>query len=240
MAIDPDLQAVCEAPDDPGDDRRGHQRAPRSRGGDGHDGRGGGRGARRDGAALARSWSWARPAAPTSWPAARRRAAAVSCTPRRTRESRRRGPAGHGWRRTRASPSPSPASSAIPRRNRPARRCWRRAPILARSARAASRWPDAASATSTPPPRTIRSRCGLILARRHERAVFVFHHRADRPARLGQFCEAAPWSRPAIRVIVTGDRPDWATWRRLRARLPGRRASFAPAASESRPNFAGA
>src|SRR5512139_3700618 len=35
---------------------------------------------------------------------------------------------------------------------------------------------------------------GLILGARHGSAVFVFHHRADRPARLGQFSEAAPWS----------------------------------------------
>lgn len=70
---------------------------------------------------------------------------------------------------------------------------------------------------------------GLILGARHDRAVFVFHHRADRPARLGQFCEAAPWSQAGDSVIVTGDRPDWATWRRLRAGLPGGRASFTPA-----------
>ena len=70
---------------------------------------------------------------------------------------------------------------------------------------------------------------GLILGARHDRAVFVFQHRTDRPARLGQFCEAAPWSQAGDSVIVTGDRPDWATWRRLRAGLPGNRASFAPA-----------
>jgi hypothetical protein len=70
---------------------------------------------------------------------------------------------------------------------------------------------------------------GLILGARHDRAVFVFHHRADRPARLGQFSEAAPWSQSGDSVIVTGDRPDWVTWRRLRAGLPGGRASFTPA-----------
>ena len=69
---------------------------------------------------------------------------------------------------------------------------------------------------------------GLILGARHDPAVFVFHHRADRPARLGQFSEAAPWSQAGDAVIVTGDRPDWATWRRLRTRLPGGRASFTP------------
>jgi poly-gamma-glutamate synthase PgsB/CapB len=69
---------------------------------------------------------------------------------------------------------------------------------------------------------------GLILGERHDRAIFVFHHRADRPARLGQFSGAAPWSQSGDSVIVTGDRPDWATWRRLRAGLPGGRASFTP------------
>ena len=70
---------------------------------------------------------------------------------------------------------------------------------------------------------------GLVLGDRRDGAIFVFHHRADRPARLGQFCEAAPWARAGDSVIVTGDRPDWATWRRLRAGLPGGRASFTPA-----------
>ena len=186
------------------------------------------RGARRDGAAL--SGPRHRPDRRRRHPGPRRagRAAAVSCTPRQTRESRRRGPAGPGWRRTPASPSPWFASSASATRS-PAVGCWRHAPILARSARAASRWRDAASTTSMPPPRTIRSRWASSSARRHDRAVFVFHHRADRPARLGQFCEAAPWSQAGDSVIVTGDRPDWATWRRLRAGLPGGRASFTPA-----------
>ena len=69
---------------------------------------------------------------------------------------------------------------------------------------------------------------GLVLGDRRDGAMFVFHHRADRPARLGQFVEAAPWSMGADTVIVTGDRPDWATWRRLRTRLPAARVSFAP------------
>jgi poly-gamma-glutamate synthase PgsB/CapB len=69
---------------------------------------------------------------------------------------------------------------------------------------------------------------GLILADRREAAVFVFHHRADRPARLGQFGEAAPWSLGADEVVVTGDRPDWVTWHGLRRRLPAGRASFMP------------
>ena len=66
----------------------------------------------------------------------------------------------------------------------------------------------------------------LVLGDRRDGAVFVFHHRADRPARLGQFIEAAPWSLDADSVIVTGDRPDWTTWRRLCARVPAGRAAF--------------
>jgi poly-gamma-glutamate synthase PgsB/CapB len=69
---------------------------------------------------------------------------------------------------------------------------------------------------------------GLILGARREPALFVFQHRADRPARLGQFGDAAPWSQAGDILIVTGDRPDWTTWRRLRRRLPGGRASFTP------------
>ena len=114
------------------------------------------------------------------------------------------------------------------RRDRPPRDAGGTPRSRGARARAASRWPDAASTTSTPPPRTTRSRSASSSAR-HDRAVFVFQHRADRPARLGQFCEAAPWSQAGDSVIVTGDRPDWATWRRLRAGLPGGRASFAPA-----------
>jgi poly-gamma-glutamate synthase PgsB/CapB len=66
---------------------------------------------------------------------------------------------------------------------------------------------------------------GLVLGDRRDGAIFVFHHRADRPVRLGQFGEAAPWSR-GDGLIVTGDRPDWVTWRRLRRRLPAGRPSF--------------
>ena len=68
----------------------------------------------------------------------------------------------------------------------------------------------------------------LILGARLDAAVFVFHHRADRPARLRQFSDAAPWSHAGDALIVTGDLPDWVTWRRVRARLPDRRASFTP------------
>jgi hypothetical protein len=68
----------------------------------------------------------------------------------------------------------------------------------------------------------------LVLGERRDAALFVFHHRADRPARLGQFQMAPPWSRDDDRVVVTGDRPDWTTWRRLRAQMPGGRAAFCP------------
>jgi poly-gamma-glutamate synthase PgsB/CapB len=68
----------------------------------------------------------------------------------------------------------------------------------------------------------------LVLGERREAALFVFHHRADRPARLGQFHQTPPWSRDDDAVVITGDRPDWTTWRRLRARMPGGRAAFTP------------
>jgi len=77
-------------------------------------------------------------------------------------------------------------------------------------------------ATSANDPQSL----GLVLGDRRAGAIFVFHHRADRPARLGQFGEAAPWSRGGDSLIVTGDRPDWVTWRRLRRRLPAGRSSF--------------
>lgn len=65
-----------------------------------------------------------------------------------------------------------------------------------------------------------------LIATRSQDALFVFNHRRDRPLRLRQFGDAAPWSRGADRVVVTGDRPDWTTWRRLRRRLPGPRLAF--------------
>ena len=49
--------------------------------------------------------------------------------------------------------------------------------------------------------------------------VFVFHHRADRPFRLRQFADAFPWHCPDDVVLLTGDRPDWLTWRRVRQGL---------------------
>lgn len=82
----------------------------------------------------------------------------------------------------------------------------------------------------------------LVLGERREAALFVFHHRADRPARLGQFHAAPPWSRDDDTVVVTGDRPDWTTWRRLRARMPGDRTAFSPrraVAAELRRRLAG-
>ena len=66
----------------------------------------------------------------------------------------------------------------------------------------------------------------LVLGERPQAAIFVYHHRADRPARLGQFRDAPPWSRQDDALIVTGDRPDWTTWRSLRARLPGGRTVY--------------
>jgi poly-gamma-glutamate synthase PgsB/CapB len=65
-----------------------------------------------------------------------------------------------------------------------------------------------------------------LLEPRTRDALFVFHHRLDRPMRLRQFGDTPPWTRPADRVVVTGDRPDWATWRRLRRQLPGPRLAF--------------
>jgi len=69
---------------------------------------------------------------------------------------------------------------------------------------------------------------GRILDGRTRDAVFVFQHRADRPYRLRQFADLPPWTRDADTVLVTGERPDWTTWRRLRRRLPGTRLAFAP------------
>jgi poly-gamma-glutamate synthase PgsB/CapB len=68
-----------------------------------------------------------------------------------------------------------------------------------------------------------------ILGRRTTPHVFVFHHRADRPFRLSQFADARPWHHPDDVVMLTGDRPDWLTWRRVRRGLGSRRASVVPA-----------
>jgi poly-gamma-glutamate synthase PgsB/CapB len=66
-----------------------------------------------------------------------------------------------------------------------------------------------------------------LLGARRSGALFVFQHRADRPLRLGQFNEASPWSQAGDALLVTGDRPDYATWRRVRDRMPGGRAMYA-------------
>jgi poly-gamma-glutamate synthase PgsB/CapB len=79
-------------------------------------------------------------------------------------------------------------------------------------------WVDASAAND---PQSL----GLILGARRLDALFVYHHRADRPARLGQFSESAPWSRPGDAVLVTGDRPEWTTWRRLKGRFPDARST---------------
>jgi hypothetical protein len=69
---------------------------------------------------------------------------------------------------------------------------------------------------------------GQVLGERTLDAVFVFQHRADRPHRLRQFADLPPWTRDADRVLITGARPDWMTWRRLRRRLPGPRLAYVP------------
>jgi gamma-polyglutamate synthase len=80
---------------------------------------------------------------------------------------------------------------------------------------------DAAAAND---PHSLR----LLLGSRARDAVFVFHHRRDRPARLRQFADMPPWSGPGDALVVTGDRPDWSTWRRLRRATPGSRLAFVP------------
>ena len=84
-------------------------------------------------------------------------------------------------------------------------------------------WIDASAAND---PQSL----ALILGAPRLDALFVYHHRADRPARLRQFGESAPWSRPGDAVLVTGDRPDWSTWRRLAGRLPRAGGAYTPPA----------
>ena len=67
-----------------------------------------------------------------------------------------------------------------------------------------------------------------VLGTRVSGAQFVFNHRADRPFRLRQFADLPPWPRGDDTLIVTGDRPDWLTWRRVRAALGPERLSFCP------------
>jgi poly-gamma-glutamate synthase PgsB/CapB len=64
-----------------------------------------------------------------------------------------------------------------------------------------------------------------ILGPRTTPHLFVFHHRADRPFRLRQFADAIPWHHPDDFVLLTGDRPDWLTWRRVGRGLGSARAS---------------
>ncbi len=68
-----------------------------------------------------------------------------------------------------------------------------------------------------------------IVGRRTTPHLFVFHHRADRPFRLRQFADATPWSHPDDVVLLTGDRPDWLTWRRVRRHLGATRAAVVSA-----------
>jgi len=67
-----------------------------------------------------------------------------------------------------------------------------------------------------------------VLGDRPGPACFVFHHRADRPFRLQQFAQSPPWRSPGDTVVVTGDRPDWMTWRRVRASAPSARPAYCP------------
>jgi gamma-polyglutamate synthase len=70
-----------------------------------------------------------------------------------------------------------------------------------------------------------------VLGERPDPARFVFHHRADRPYRLCQFLDAPPWQRPGDTLILTGDRPNWMTWRRARAGLGPGRVTYCPPAA---------
>jgi poly-gamma-glutamate synthase PgsB/CapB len=67
-----------------------------------------------------------------------------------------------------------------------------------------------------------------ILGPRTTPHLFVYHHRADRPVRLRQFADANPWHHPEDVMVLTGDRPDWFTWRRVRRGLGPLRASVVP------------
>ncbi len=62
------------------------------------------------------------------------------------------------------------------------------------------------------------------------RRVFVFNHRDDRPTRLAQFGNSGVWSRPGDLVVVTGNRPDAFTWRRLVLGGARDRVQYVPAA----------
>ena len=66
----------------------------------------------------------------------------------------------------------------------------------------------------------------LLLEPRVSDALFVFHNRQDRPARLSVFAGLPPWERQGDELVVTGDRPDWMTWRALHQALPGSRLAY--------------
>jgi poly-gamma-glutamate synthase PgsB/CapB len=56
--------------------------------------------------------------------------------------------------------------------------------------------------------------------------VLVYNHRTDRGARLACFLEHSPALLDAARLIVTGERPAWTTWRQLRGRRGARHLAY--------------
>lgn len=78
--------------------------------------------------------------------------------------------------------------------------------------RVGARRVDLVDASSANDPASLRH----IVGRLNGGDISVFNHRADRPLRLLQFAESGVWADPLVRVIVTGDRPDW--WSASRAR----------------------
>jgi poly-gamma-glutamate synthase PgsB/CapB len=84
--------------------------------------------------------------------------------------------------------------------------------------RVGTRAVDVIDASAANDPESLRQ----ILGRMERGDISVFNHRADRPVRLLQFAESGVWADPLVRVVVTGDRPDW--WSASRARrVMGRR-----------------
>ncbi len=82
-------------------------------------------------------------------------------------------------------------------------------------------------ATAANDPESLDRLLGEPPSGRADGRTFVYNHRADRPDRLREFIRAALWTRPGDRLIVTGDRPDWLTWRRARRQPGGTGATFA-------------
>jgi hypothetical protein len=78
--------------------------------------------------------------------------------------------------------------------------------------RVGTRTVDVIDASSANDPDSLRQ----IVGRLDGGDISVFNHRADRPLRLLQFAESGVWADPLVRLIVTGDRPDW--WSASRAR----------------------